>query len=42
MNNKELTGTKFQLIVWEEISKITYGEKRTYKDLSIAIGKPTS
>ena len=42
MNNKELTGTKFQLIVWEEISKIPYGETRTYKDLAIAIGKPNS
>ena len=42
MNNKELTGTKFQLIVWKEISKIPYGETRTYKDLAIAIGKPNS
>ena len=42
MNNKELTGTKFQLIVWEEISKIPYGETSTYKDLAIAIGKPNS
>ena len=42
MNNKELTGTKFQLIVWEEISKIPYGETRTYKDIAIAIGKPNS
>tara|TARA_B100001093_G_scaffold146517_1_gene139242 strand:- start:548 stop:832 length:285 start_codon:yes stop_codon:yes gene_type:complete len=42
MNNKELTGTKFQLTVWKEISKIPYGETRTYKDLAIAIGKPNS
>jgi len=42
MNNKELTGTKFQLLVWKEISKIPYGETRTYKDISIAIGKPNS
>ena len=42
MNNKELTGTKFQLLVWKEISKIPYGETRTYKDLAIAIGKSNS
>ena len=28
--------------VWKEISKIPYGETRTYKDLAIAIGKPNS
>tara|TARA_B100000900_G_scaffold294284_1_gene253073 strand:+ start:1905 stop:2147 length:243 start_codon:yes stop_codon:yes gene_type:complete len=29
-------------MVWREISKIPYGETRTYKDLAIAIGKPHS
>ena len=38
----ELKGTEFQIKVWKEISKIPYGETRTYKDLAIAIGKPNS
>ena len=42
MKNLPLKGTEFQIKVWEEISKIPYGETRTYKDLAIAIGKPRS
>ena len=42
MKNLPLKGTEFQIEVWEEISKIPYGETRTYKDLAIAIGKPDS
>ena len=42
MRNLPLKGTEFQIKVWEEISKIPYGETRTYKDLAIAIGKPRS
>jgi len=42
MKNLPLKGTKFQIKVWEEISKIPYGETRTYKDLAIAIGNPKS
>ena len=42
MKNLPLKGTRFQIKVWEEISKIPYGETRTYKDLAIAIGKPDS
>ena len=38
----ELIGTEFQVKVWKEISKIPYGETRTYKDIAIAIGKPNS
>ena len=38
----KLSGTEFQIKVWKEISKIPYGETRTYKDLAIAIGKPNS
>ena len=38
----KLEGTKFQRTVWKEISKIPFGETRTYKDLAIAIGKPNS
>ena len=42
MENLHLEGTDFQIMVWKEISKIPYGETRTYKDLAIAIGKPNS
>ena len=42
MENLRLKGTDFQIMVWKEISKIPYGETRTYKDLAIAIGKPNS
>ena len=42
MKNLPLKGTRFQIKVWEEISKIPYGETRTYKDLAIAIGNPKS
>ena len=38
----EIEGTEFQKAVWQEISKIPHGETRTYKDISIAIGKPNS
>ncbi len=38
----KLEGTYFQRTVWKEISKIPFGETRTYKDLAIAIGKPNS
>ena len=42
MKNLPLKGTRFQIKVWEEISKIPFGETRTYKDLAIAIGNPKS
>ena len=42
MKDLELHGTEFQVKVWNEISKIPYGETRTYKDLAIAIGRPNS
>ena len=32
--------TKFQQLVWNEIEKIPYGETRSYKDISVSIGKP--
>ena len=38
----KIEGTNFQRTVWKEISKIPFGETRTYKDLAIAIGKPNS
>ena len=42
MKDLVLHGTEFQVKVWNEISKIPYGETRTYKDLAIAIGRPNS
>ena len=42
MKNLPLKGTEFEVKVWKEISKIPYGETRTYKDLAIAIGNPNS
>ena len=39
---RNLTGTSFQISVWEEIRKIPLGETRTYKDIAKALNKPTS
>ena len=33
-----LTGTEFQLKVWNELLKIPYGETRSYKEIAIGIG----
>ncbi len=33
-------GTEFEKAVWHEITKIPYGEIRTYKQVASAIGKP--
>ncbi|PZC41968.1 MAG: methylated-DNA-[protein]-cysteine S-methyltransferase [Chloroflexi bacterium] len=38
----DLVGTEFQIKVWEELSKIPFGETRTYKDVAEAIGHPQS
>ena len=35
-------GTKFQIMVWNELKKIPEGEVRTYKEIALAIGKPKS
>jgi len=35
-------GTKFERRVWSAISKIPYGETRTYKELAEEIGSPKS
>tara|TARA_B100000963_G_scaffold211672_1_gene184440 strand:+ start:494 stop:772 length:279 start_codon:yes stop_codon:yes gene_type:complete len=37
---KNLKGTDFQKMVWNEIRKIPEGETITYKELAIRIGKP--
>lgn len=34
----QLTGTPFQLSVWEELRTIPYGRKLTYTDLAIRLG----
>jgi methylated-DNA-[protein]-cysteine S-methyltransferase len=36
----ELKGTEFQRAVWDEISKIGFGETKTYGDIAVAIGRP--
>ena len=33
-----LKGTPFQISVWQELSKIPYGQTATYKDIAMAIG----
>ena len=38
----ELNGTEFQKRVWDELSKIPYGETRTYKQIAEAAGNPKS
>ena len=38
----DLVGTEFQIKVWRELSKIPYGETRTYKEVAEAIGHPQS
>ena len=37
---KNLKGTDFQKMVWNEIKKIPKGKTITYKELAIKIGKP--
>ena len=37
-----LKGTKFQIMVWNELKNIPKGEVRTYKEIAFAIGKPES
>lgn len=36
----ELDGTDFQKKVWKELTKIPYGETRTYKEIAVAVGNP--
>ena len=39
---KNLKGTDFQKMVWNEIKKIPKGKTITYKELAIKIGKPNA
>ncbi len=36
------TGTEFQRRCWEILSKIPYGELRTYQEIAVAAGRPTA
>lgn len=36
----EINGTEFQKKVWKELTKIPYGETRTYKEIAMSIGNP--
>ncbi|MGN0527351.1 MAG: methylated-DNA--[protein]-cysteine S-methyltransferase [Acutalibacteraceae bacterium] len=38
--NYKLSGTKFQLSVWQELLKIPYGETRSYKEIAKALCNP--
>jgi AraC family transcriptional regulator of adaptative response/methylated-DNA-[protein]-cysteine methyltransferase len=38
----DVTATAFQRRVWEELKKIPYGSTRTYKQVAMALGKPTA
>ena len=35
-------GTPFQLVVWQALRRIGYGEVRTYAQVAAAIGRPTA
>ncbi|QKW11263.1 methylated-DNA--[protein]-cysteine S-methyltransferase [Streptomyces sp. NA04227] len=37
-----LAGTEFQQSVWRELTRIPYGETRTYGQLAAALGKPNA
>lgn len=37
-----LTGTPFQKLVWKELIKIPFGQTKSYRDLALAIDKPTA
>lgn len=36
----EEKGTPFQLLVWEALRNVPYGETRTYKEIAAALGNP--
>lgn len=36
------TGTAFQHLVWAELRQIPFGQRRTYRDIAQAIGRPTA
>jgi O-6-methylguanine DNA methyltransferase len=40
--NLDLRGTPFQLVVWDELRRIPWGETRSYADVATAIDRPTA
>lgn len=38
----DLHGTPFQISVWQELSRIPYGETRSYGEIAHAIGRPSA
>lgn len=36
------SGTEFQRRCWQTLTKIPYGELRTYQDIAVAVGRPTA
>ena len=42
INNRACYGTKFQLAVWTEITKIKRGTTKTYYELANLLGRPKS
>ena len=36
----KMIGTEFQKKVWHALTKIPYGETRTYKEIATAVGNP--
>ena len=42
INGRDCYGTKFQLAVWKEIAKITFGNTKTYSDIANILGRPKS
>ena len=38
----EVTGTDFQLAVWDQIAQLGFGETATYADVAAAIGNPNA
>jgi len=33
-------GSEFQLAVWRELQRIPFGERRTYSEIAVALGRP--
>lgn len=38
----DLSGTDFERSVWNALTRIPYGETRTYSQIAIAVGRPTA
>jgi O-6-methylguanine DNA methyltransferase len=38
----DLRGTDFQVAVYQEVARVPFGETRSYKEIAVAIGRPTA